>query len=693
MLLSHSLKTCTDFYKSPKFMIFTKTLKNLDKKNNEIAASLRNRTIYSNNFHKKFFNSFHKSFIHRKLSSNPKYKEIENRICNTERGEKLLNLEENTKIKTKKSNLKHNLEKIFLTNNYKHGKIKIKKHIKILTESNQNSYKSINIKSNIFLPINIKRFRNNDYQNVIHPKINDFIEDIKMIRTVKFINNIKTEQQLTQNASSGLETEKVDVIMYSLNQSLKLLKSYNSSFTNYNKYLVNKIKREKKILNNYIIDENIVKEQVVLLEKKFDDLLDELEILNNFKKLFIAIKNKTRIKYNKNDKTFSEMYKEKLKQNYLFNKKIASSVSSKEFYKKNSHSKRSKIIRKMKEKEFSGIIKNKNICSSIKKEKIEDDEKSERRKGRYKTILNISPSNKLKNPMKKFERYNSIQPYSSFKKDGNINLNKKKNKAPMVKFEKYDIKKELQSIVNNILENIDKYNSIEQYIIYFKLLFEKKYNSIDILIQNQLIKEDIYNLNFSKNYNILLISKYKILKSQNNDYSLFITIYKKINEMIDLIKDFKVKKYQNLLNNINSIYDKNKILIQYNNEKNRNETLKSYIEKEIINYIFKVFIVIEKLVYELIQGKNNYLSNNYYSEQIEKYENKMDTAKKIFNNRFKRNEEILRRKKINEDAIKKWNKIIFKPYQKVPIKYQIINKKTKKLLVNQENEIENLLFY
>ena len=115
----------------------------------------------------------------------------------------------------------------------------------------------------------------------------------------------------------------------------------------------------------------------------------------------------------------------------------------------------------------------------------------------------------------------------------------------------------------------------------------------------------------------------------------------------------------------------------------------------MINYLYKVLLLFEKLEYGLIEGKNNYLKNNYFSERIEEYENKMDNAKKLFNNRFKRDEDKLRRKKINEKTIKKWNKILFKPIRKVVENHQMLSSSQKKQIKNQENvnEIENLLFY
>lgn len=134
--------------------------------------------------------------------------------------------------------------------------------------------------------------------------------------------------------------------------------------------------------------------------------------------------------------------------------------------------------------------------------------------------------------------------------------------------------------------------------------------------------------------------------------------------------------------------------MKYNNEKKkRNVTMVKFIEIELINYIYKVLSLFERLLYTLIQGKNDYRKSNYYFKQIEEYENKMDNTKKIMNNRAKKMEELLRRKKINEDAIRKWNKIIFMPYKKVPQKYHIIRNKKEMLILKKENEMENLLLY
>ena len=140
-----------------------------------------------------------------------------------------------------------------------------------------------------------------------------------------------------------------------------------------------------------------------------------------------------------------------------------------------------------------------------------------------------------------------------------------------------------------------------------------------------------------------------------------------------------------------SIYDKNKLYYQYKVEKN--EYRRAYIIKQLVKYIYKVLILVEKIELELIQTKNYYLKSNYYSEQIVKYANKMDIAKKLFNSKYKRNEELLRREKINQNTINNLNRIIFRPKRKVAQNHQIIDphKKIKKVIPH-ENE-NDMIFY
>ena len=70
----------------------------------------------------------------------------------------------------------------------------------------------------------------------------------------------------------------------------------------------------------------------------------------------------------------------------------------------------------------------------------------------------------------------------------------------------------------------------------------------------------------------------------------------------------------------------------------------------------------------------------------------MDTAKKIINNREKRNKDLLRKQEIYEKAIKKSNKIVFKIFRQAPRNYPFKIKENKNIR-DKENEDEEFLFY
>ena len=710
LFISQSLKTCSDFYQSPNFRIFSYNNKKLHKQNSQFSNYIK--TINLDDNAKLFFQSFHKALMHRKLSENQKYIEIENKLCHTSRS-KEKKVKENC-INKKKYILKNNIRKLFLTNNNEIQKKQKRTKFKLILERNKNlsTHKSINIniKSNIFIPYNEKKYRNNNYPDVLFPKISDFIEDLKMVRTVKFINNIKMDQKKYQFSKTEIENEKYDITFDSLTQSIKLLNNYNSSFTSYNKFLISEINKEKKILNDYIINENKIKDQVAFLQKNFDDLILELENLTNFKNLFEAIKYRKKLKNNNiSNKTFADLTIEKLKEKLNKNREEVTHMSTKLLStKRKINNKLINSIKKSKDNDeiifFDSPKKNNINKRSIKisAKKIEKNVKfelldntqihnSKKKIRKLQTIINTDLENKFKTKPRKVERFYSYQSSPNIKMSNTDILNKNKTTTAKVKFDNYDVQKELNIFTDNILNLIKRFNGNEHFNKYYKLSFEKEGNLF--LERNKNLKDNINYLHFCKNYNALLITKLKTLKSQNNDYSLFIFIYHKINEFIVSIQDYKVKISQRILDKILYNYDKNKLFYQYKIEKNRNESLKAILEKELINYIYKMLTLFERLLYELIQGKNNYLTNNYYSERIEEYENKMDNAKKIINNRFKRNEEILRRKIINEDTIKKWHKILFKPFKKVANNYQIKKTVKKRELPNQENENENLLFY
>ena len=702
LYFSHSLKTCSEFYQSQKFRTFSHNERKINKKNSKFLNYLKTQKL-NNHETKKFFDSFHKSLIHRKLSSNPKYLDLEKRICYTDREIKAKNFIEE-RIENNNT-FKNRFEKLFLTNffdSYNNKKpiknisrplkeLKIYNYTEIEKKYNNNNNK-INYQSNIFLPLDLKRLRNNNNPNVFNPKISDFIEDIKMLRFSKFINALKNEQYQQKNALVGFDNGAYDITIYSLNNSIKLLNSYNSSFTKYNKFLEGQIKLQKNILKNYVLDENKMKEQVLELKKKLDDLIIELEILNNFKNLFNAIKNRTLI-INKNDlsnKSFSQKIKEKLENQILLNKGCAKNIRKGKFSRKHSILQGKNVKENDKEINPKAYDDYKSIYYKEKQGKEEKGIKNNNRKIRkYQTILN----QRTNNIEKKLIRFNSLRnPIISFKHI--INDNKIEIKQSNVIFDGNDIRKELTTIMNNIVKFMEKYNDIKYYVINCELLFEKEANSTEILLLKKEIKEKDNELNYCKNYQSLLISKLNLIKFQYNDYSLFFIIYRKINELIKFIKDYKIKNYQILIDKLTNIYDKNKIYFYYIKEKKENSSKRAYLENELIHYVYKVFIIIENLINELIEGKNNYLKNNYYSERIEEFENKIDNDKKLFNYKFKKNEELIRREKIKQNTKKKLNKMVYLPRRKVAANYQFINFKKAKT-ENQEiiNIKENMLFY
>ena len=274
----------------------------------------------------------------------------------------------------------------------------------------------------------------------------------------------------------------------------------------------------------------------------------EIKILNNFKNLFIAIKNKTKLEDNNylEGKTFEEKMIEKLKS---LSPKRPLKHSTKEIYThKKKHLRKIRMnnninyifnLKKMetiKEISSSKIIKNKKEKMRItrKKEKKEnfykiDDNKAKRKSIKVQTILNININSKHRLERGRIERLKTSQP-SSFSKLNLIdNYENKENRN--INLDNFNIQKEYKLRIKNILEMIQQYDDIEDYIAYYKLLFEKDNNSIENIMRRKQIKENIIHLNYYKNYNKILNSKYNLLKCQNDDYSFFLLIYNNINEI------------------------------------------------------------------------------------------------------------------------------------------------------------------
>ncbi len=699
LFLSPTLKTCTNFYQTPEFRTLSNKLRRINDTHTDFSTFLKTHTNFNFYPNKNSMQSFHKTLMHKKLHSNPKFIEIE-RMCYTER---------NSREKIKDKNNMRNIPKdnFFLTNNnevcntdrtildYNYEKHKdFYKLIEFETNKNNKTHslnKSNLISSNLFLRFNGKKYLNSNYPDALFPKVSDFIEDIKMVRTVKYINNLKVEKQKHEYAMAGLDNETTKLTVHSLVKSFKLLKNFKSSYITYNKYLINQIHREKNKLDSYIADENSVKEEVILLQKRFDDLMIEFEILANFKNLFIAIKNKTKImSINSSGKSFADEVKERLKQQIILAKQnpaIVNSISSK---KRNIGIMRKPTIKQKNEKEKEYLSPVSKKFSNNNLNKIQ--KKGDRTQNKHVTVVTTFNSKKNEK-IKKMERFNSLQPFST----GKINKieyflqkNSSSSSIPSIPLEHFDVQKKIKMIENNILESIEDYNCLESDIIYLKLLFSQEKGLMSDLLTH-LIQDRINQLDYCKKYNILLNNRYNLLINRNKDYSLFFLIYRKLNKLLGEAVTYKFQKFKLIIDDMKSIYDKNKLYYQFKVEKN--EYRRAYIIKQIVKYIYKVLILVEKIELELIQTKNYYLKSNYYSEQIVKYANKMDIAKKLFNSKYKRNEELLRREKINLSTIKNLNKIIYKPKRKVAQSHQVIDPhKKRKKIIPHENE-NDMIFY
>jgi hypothetical protein len=613
------------------------------------------------NLSRKNFKSFHKSLLHLKLSLNPKYKDNKY-ICYTER---------RSKKKKEIENFKNIYEKIFITNTEDNTtKINYKKQLHLITDYNTKT-KNINYNNHLSIPSNtFIPYKKNKYlyilPNVVKEKVSDFVEEMKMIRTAKFINTIKIEREKKNFALIRLKFEENEIEMNSLKTSLKLLDIYKKCFVDYNKFLINEIKKEQNLLNQYNIYKKSLEDQVNILQKKFNDIMKEIEVVNNFKQIFTAIKNKKKIEdFTKQSKKYVEELKKKLKKQTLIRKKTIN--RKKTFICKTDR--RKSRPRKTSDKDLE-------LTMPI----INESEKTRKSLNRAMSIISLSKDKK-----KKLERMNSYQ-ISAFEVrkrfDSEINQDNLD----------YDVERNENMMVKNILKLINRYNKINTKVIEFKIQLEREENSYDNYKKNILINNQISDLNYLKAYNKSLTSKYKIALYQNNDYFLFFSIYDKINRMIRVVITYKLKDFNHIIDRFRQLYDKNILFATYKSMINEQKSKSLRLDKDIINYLYKALALIEKMHFELMTKRNEYVNNTQFHDQIIEYENKMDMIKRVNNNREKRNKEIMRKQQIYNRAIEKSNKIIFKPLRKVSNDYPV-HIRNKKNINNIEIENEDLLKY
>ena len=619
------------------------------------------------NRNSKYFRSFHKSLLHLKLSINPKFKNNEN-ICLTERS---------AKNKKEIENFKNIYEKIFLTNTDDKRKNNIK-YPEIITDYNtkfdqnllNNDY--ISIPSNTFLS-----FRKNKYlfflPDIINEKISDFVDDCQTLRKVKFINHLKIERKKRKKFLTEIKLDENEIEINLLKKNLQLINIYKRCFGEYNKFLINEIKKEKKILNDNNKLKRDLEDQVNILQKKFDDIIKEFEVVNNFKLIFTAIKNKRKLgNISKQSKKYIEGLKFKLKKEVKIPKNILNIRATKI---KKTQIRKSKAISKL-------------SFGFLSKLNLNENEKNMQKMKQFKKSIStlILQQPQMKSKKKNLERCNTYRPPSSQNKK---RFEKIINKKDIID---YDIDRNENVLIKNILKLVNKYNDINFKIMDFKLMTEREDDSEKNIKNNKIMVDQKNKLIYIKNYNKTLKTKYQILHNSNKDYSLHLAIYKKINQIISTIITFKVKNFNHIIDKIRKSYDKNKLYYTYKIAVKDPKSRETSFEKELINYIYNALVLIELLQCELINKKNEYLNINYFKEQIIEYENKMDAAKKMINSREKRNIDILRKQQMYEKITEKSNRIIFRPFRNASLHYPPKHKNylTKNV---QNNDDEDFILY
>ena len=324
-----------------------------------------------------------------------------------------------------------------------------------------------------------------------------------------------------------------------------------------------------------------------------------------------------------------------------------------------------------------------NLVINIQTTKENENEKTKEAKKIFRRAMSII--NVSKDLKKKLERFNSYQP---------SNVEKNKIFETIIHNDNldYDLERNENLIINNILKLMKKYNRINSEIIDFKIQSEREGTSHDNFMNNILKNKPISDINYLKAYNKSLTSKYKIVLSQKNDYHLFLSIYGKINRIINYVITYKLKDFNHIIDKFRQLYDRNKLFSTYKSIINDHKSKSLYLDKEIINYIYNALALIEHMHFELMTKRNKYLNNHHFHDQIIEFENKMDMIKRVNNNREKRKKEILLKQQIYNKAIEKSNKIIFKPLRKVSYNYPM-HKKNKLNINNKGQENEDLLLY
>ena len=685
-------KTCSDFYKSPKYRQSAgkfKKILNINKK------FLSPRDIYKNK--KNILNDYHRSLLLQKLHS-VTYKKINNnetRICRTERNRKAKTYKDNffvTKINNFDNKFYNNCETA--NSNYC-----------IETSSNKNRVNLYKNKINTdllipalcFIELDLRKYKMHNYPDLIKPKTSDFISEIKAVQKMNYVTKLKNETSKFKQDLIQLNLEEYKLDLYSLKSRKKLLEKYYSSFLRYNKYLFDTIKKEQIKLKKIIDKENKIFAEIGVLVKKIDNVKYEIEVSKNYKKLYELIQNKinsTRINITKIKKNNDNIETKKTKKFKIF--KVSENIkntfrSSKRYLSmKEMNSSKSIINTDQSKKNIREKIKNKNSSNPHLKNIKNSFENSSKNSGKKlqndshkkikkQSIITTTEITLVKNKESSYDENEN--------ENNNNNNSNNNNNAIEPLYEKNFgemFNNETEIIENQIIKSMKKYISLNSDNFEMKLknhlINEAPIDPILILINQRTIE-----LNFLKNKNLSLSKELSELINQHDDNTFMFFMTKKMRYIISHIISFDyLKDFIEIFNKLKKLYKLNPEKITYcNAEKQRIDTFK-YIDTSII--------LVENLFTGLITKRNEIKKDVESYEKLAEIENKMDMIKKFEKSKNKRIEEMKKRNILNENMIKKMNKIFYKPIKPVAQRFNFSVKriKNKKREATPANEYDEL---
>ena len=638
LLFSKISNQSPEFYTTPRFLSNNNNNKRMIKNIYScINKSTLNKPLKTKNV------KFHRSFLHHKIISNPKYQFLY--------------------IKTPLSNPKSSkTANNFFVTNVTQEEIRTNtdyKPICLTDRTNKNFLYSSYYKRNKFLnvPRNFffeqpKSYHNSSYPYKINFNPGEYINEIKLISKNKYLDKLRVDLlQINENKNNWkYDTVKLD--LFKLKNIQFLLQKCNKNFRNYYKHIFDELESEKKKLDQIKKTRNQLETDILILEKKKENLQKGLNKLLNMLNLLNEYKNFSQcVKYNTLNVTEGQRsYRRK-------------NTLSKKYSIKNHNFRKENISFKQR----NSRIFNNQIGADLILKKLNS-------KSKY----NIDIINEKNNEIVSNELDKSVN-----KKYLNKQINIFNN------IEEFESK--LKDIINIILTHLNEENKINSDLI--QLNFQKE-ECINEGLKNEKLNViiDKYNKHLKKlKETSEKLKKKLIFVNQNKtaDFILVETIFRKIKNILYSfiqIKNFQINKYCDVdFETIRDLYKKmtGKFVQNLNQQKKLNIISDGLREIENIGYGLLSNIVLLK-------------KNQYTSVIVNQIIFKLESEKKIKEGKKRREKELYKREENYLNAINKMNKIMFirrKVAEKIKLKGNRSEDKRELKKQKLKQEIEDWFFY